>query len=88
VLIALGVVGLGATLFGFFLEPGTDRGVGSVVFHFTAVLWVPTLLGFLITADRTRLGKDMGPLVVSVAFFVAAFLALFFLEQMRWAATP
>ena len=84
----IGVIGLSVVAFltvltGFLQSPQPDEGAGAHIFQLAIVALVPMILLFLATADWTRPGRSVRPLIVSIATLVLAFGALYYLEHFR-----
>ena len=83
-ILGLSLLALATVLTGFGQEPQADEGTGAHVFQLAVVAWIPAVLSFLATAEWNRPVRAMRPLMISVGFLVAAFVALYVLEHVFW----
>src|SRR5205807_4829147 len=61
----------------------TDEGSAAHIFQLSIVALFPTLIAFVVTADWKKPLRTIRPLIFSAATLIAAFAALFYLEQDR-----
>jgi hypothetical protein len=85
-LIALSLIALLTVLSGYLhppQPPEPDEGAAAHIFQLSVVVYVPTLLIFLASADWSRPLRSAQPLLYSAAALIVAFGALYYLEHYR-----
>jgi len=80
-LIVFSLIALLCVISGFFQAPQPDEGSAAHIFQISVVLFAGMLLVFLATADWKRPIRSVQALVIPGSALVAAFAALFYLEQ-------
>lgn len=85
-IVVLSLTALVVVLWGYTQPPLPDEGTGAHIFRLAIVGLVPTMLGFLTTADWSQPGRSARPLAVAAAATVLAFAALYVLEHVYYPA--
>ena len=84
VLIVLSLIALLAVVSGYTQPSQPDEGAAAHIFQLSIVALIPTIVLFLVTADRRQpLRRAARPLVIPVTTLALAFGALYYLEQYR-----
>ena len=80
-ILVLSLLALITVLAGYFTPPTPDEGALAHIFQLSIVALAPTLLLFVLNADRKRPLRTARALAPSGALLALAFVALYFLEH-------
>jgi len=81
ILIVLSFVALLTVLSGYFQMSEPDEGAAAHIFQISVVALVPTILLFVITADRAKPSRNARLLAFTGVMMALAFGALYYLEH-------
>jgi hypothetical protein len=83
VAIALSLIALLTVITGYFQPPQQDEGAAAHIFQLSIGALVPTILGYLLTADWKQPWRSARRLAFPHAALFCAFAALYYLEHFR-----